>query len=394
MNQQDIDKTLNAILKEIELPSSAEDTARRRLDDIGNWLNRKESTMAKFEPFLYNQGSFRLGTTIRPISNEDDYDLDISCKLQEGANRNNITQKNLRDMLHKELQEYAKAYHIDHNVTEKNRCCRLTYKDGMGFHLDVVPCIPAHHDWPQYKFSGYLKGFSVDLTAETLKKYHEVFITDRTLPSYDKISDNWILSNTEGYALWFEEQSAKIKDPAVVKAANVADFKQASRSRLQDIVKLFKRHRDAYFSDEKKRPISMIVTTLAAHAYIPGLNREDSITQILNTMQAFVGEHSPYVPNPVNADEDFAEKWDKEPELKLWFENWLVQARSDFRTLFSCDSQNELEKILKDTFAIRHYSNVSKDVFPAESKPCEQYQGIHTVHIKSALKTHCSTSNA
>lgn len=365
MNKQDIDKTLNAILEEIKLPSDAKQKAKERFQALGEWLNRDGSKLAKYKPFLYNQGSLRLGTTVRPISHEDDFDLDISCKFQKGADREKVIQKQLRDALHAELRAFANSRNISHNITEKHRCCRIQYGDNEAFHIDVVPCIPAHELDQDEIFEGYLDGFS-SASAKDLGQ-HEIYITDDRSPSYEIISDDWLLSNTEGYALWFEEQAARIEDPATIKAARVGQYAEARRSILQKVVQLLKRHRDARINNEAFRPISMIVTTLAAQAYGNELDLRQAIDTILEHMEQHVNPSSPYVPNPVNPKEDFAEKWGKEPGLKPAFERWLTQARKDFQMLYECDDQQELADLLKEAFGLRNYAKISKDIIPTNT---------------------------
>lgn len=366
MNKQDIDKTLNAILEEIKLPSEAKQKAKERFQALGKWLNRDGSKLAKYKPFLYNQGSLRLGTTVRPISHEDDFDLDISCKFQKDADRKKVIQKQLRDALHAELRAFAKSRNISHNITEKHRCCRIKYGDNEAFHIDVVPCIPAHELDQDEIFEGYLDGFS-SASAKDLRQ-HEIYITDDRSPSYEIISDDWLLSNTEGYALWFEEQAARIEDNATIKAARVGQYAEARRSILQKVVQLLKRHRDARINNEAFRPISMIVTTLAAQAYGNELDLRQAIDTILEHMEQHVNPSSPYVPNPVNPKEDFAEKWGKEPGLKPAFERWLTQARKDFQMLYECDDQQELADLLKEAFGLRNYAKISKDIIPTNTE--------------------------
>ena len=80
------------------------------------------------------------------------------------------------------------------------------------------------------------------------------------------------------------------------------------------------------------RPISVIITTLAAHAY----NNQDTIAgalfAILNDMDKFiVYDGTKYiVANPTDPLENFADKWNREPQKKAAFDAWLRQARADF----------------------------------------------------------------
>ena len=111
-------------------------------------------------------------------------------------------------------------------------------------------------------------------------------------------------------------------------------------SPLQRSIQVLKCHRDEWAKEEPdSKPISIILTTLAAEAYRGESTIADALASILTRMDDYVREHRPRVPNPVNPVEDFADKW-YDPEyahLKLednfWF--WLKQARIDFGLLTS-----------------------------------------------------------
>ena len=68
---------LDQFLKAIQVPQSKYEAANTSFKSICDWFQRDESTIRSelLESFL--QGSFRLGTAIRPTTDEDDYDLDI-----------------------------------------------------------------------------------------------------------------------------------------------------------------------------------------------------------------------------------------------------------------------------------------------------------------------------
>ena len=47
---------------------------------VGSWLNEDE-TLKGYDVNVYPQGSFRLGTIIQPINEDDDLDIDLVCRL-------------------------------------------------------------------------------------------------------------------------------------------------------------------------------------------------------------------------------------------------------------------------------------------------------------------------
>ena len=91
----------------LELPDSAYDKARRRYDDLGEWFDREDSTVSVTNPHIFPQGSFRLGTAIRPLDESEEYDLDLACKLQNGISNDSYTQKELKNFKFlKKLKSY------------------------------------------------------------------------------------------------------------------------------------------------------------------------------------------------------------------------------------------------------------------------------------------------
>jgi len=94
--------------------------------------------------------------------------------------------------------------------------------------------------------------------------------------------------------------------------------------------------------NDDSKPISVIITTLAAKAYNGEGDISAALTNILNCMHEYINQNVPHVPNPVNPAEDFADKWySKEHEhlrLKENFSRWLIQARADFSAICSIDN--------------------------------------------------------
>ncbi len=65
------------IANSIDIPESAYERAEKRYKVLGDWFDRKEAKCFGFAPHIYPQGSFRLGTVVRPLNEKDEYDLDV-----------------------------------------------------------------------------------------------------------------------------------------------------------------------------------------------------------------------------------------------------------------------------------------------------------------------------
>lgn len=338
---------LKSILEKIELPDGAYEKAEKRYKDIGEWLHREDSTCLEYDPLVFSQGSFRLGTAIKPDADEE-YDLDMGCNLRQGLSKSDITQEQLKNNIGAELELYRKARGIKEELSEKKRCWRLEYADGLSFHMDIVPCIPESESR-----KGVLKMRMVenshfdDVLAQNVSEL-AVSITDNTDPEYKITTDDWRISNPEGYARWFE---TRMKTAQSIVNEREMSFKASIdnlpyyqwKMPLQQAIQLLKRHRDTMFKgNEDSKPISVIITTLAAKAYNGETDLVSALTNILSRMGNYINSLVPLVSNPVNPAEDFADKWyDKdsaEHQLQENFYKWLYQARADFKALCTKDN--------------------------------------------------------
>lgn len=204
---------IEQILKDIDLPYEVKQKAKGRYEDLGEWLNRDESTIADYRPYIFPQGSFLLQTTIRPVKKDGEYDLDIGCKFLNELTTANISQKELKEKLRLELESYRIARNIKAALEEKTRCWRIEYQDNMSFHIDIVPCIPAFEfdssSYGSFFIDSYRKG-ELLLTEGNVCEWRQLslLITDTNNKDFERISDNWHHSNPEGFAKWFRANAA------------------------------------------------------------------------------------------------------------------------------------------------------------------------------------------
>jgi len=121
----------------LELPDSAYEKAKDRYVDIGEWLGRDESLCTGYNPYIFPQGSFRLGTGIRPLDEREEYDLDLVCKLQTGFTKALFTQKDLKDLIGQEIEgEFPPASHhpVGRSPLRLPAGFRYLQKEFLAFH--------------------------------------------------------------------------------------------------------------------------------------------------------------------------------------------------------------------------------------------------------------------
>lgn len=329
---------LDATADAIGISPEMAEHAISRYKSIGDWFDRIASTITQYNPQVYSQGSFLLGTVIRPIGDADEFDIDLVCRLE--GNTYDFSMQELKNLVGVELISYAETHSMKHEPEDKRRCWTMEYADQAKFHLDVLPAIPNQAG---YKFLLEQRGHTLLANSAAITET-AIGITDKELAQYRCKPADWPTSNPKGYAVWFNSRQA-----AAVQKSRKIIF-EGSRERiyasvddvplhrvktpLQKCIQLLKRHRDSTYGKDEDKPISIIITTLSAHAYRGEQTLTDTLRAVLIKMDNFIEERgeTPWVPNPVNPDENFADKWAKNehPRRKEVFKEWLDKARRDF----------------------------------------------------------------
>ena len=349
---------IDNMVRLLELPDSAYDKARKRYEDLGEWFDRDESAMSENNPHIFPQGSFRLGTAIRPLDECEDYDLDLACKLRFGISKESYTQESLKKLIGVELEAYRKARGIKSKLESKHRCWRLEYQDDLSFHMDIVPCIPADEQQRKAILESIRKTGLDEFVAESASQT-TISITDDLHKGYKHICDDWNISNPEGYANWFEYRMNPQQTRICLEKAQVDDVPLFNKKTpLQRVIQILKRHRDNWSKDNPdSKPISIIITTLAARAYNGETDIVAALGNVLEKMGSLVNPTRPRVPNPVDPEEDFADRWYRQDCLHLRLEDhfnaWLLQAKTDFQHITSTTDTEFICEQIDEKFSLR-----------------------------------------
>jgi hypothetical protein len=294
--EQQTNRILQITAETLDLSPSQHKEATDKYRAVGEWLSAEGSKLKQYKPSVYPQGSFAFGTPVKPLGRDEfDIDLVVELSVPDGT-----PPSELKRMVGVRLAENETYRAI---LEEMNRCWRLNY---VNLHLDSLPARP--------------KG-TAGSTA--------ILIPDKELRSYKD-------SDPKGYTAWFQVQcvvtgmmNAANAQANVEPAPDQQDWRE--KTPLQVGVQLLKRHRDVYFLTRDHAPISIILTTLAAKAY----RHEDSILiamrGVIDRMPLGIDriEGKPYVFNPVNSGENFADKWHREPQREKAFFDWHARAKGD-----------------------------------------------------------------
>ncbi len=309
----------------LDIPDEVYEDAVAVYGDLGAWLEKEDTALGRRPPEIYPQGSFRLGTMIRPATDADEYDIDLVYRRD--IQKESTTQAQLKVEAGEHLQRYVEQKRSGSPaLREGRRCWTLSYP--ANFHMDTLPAIP-----------------DTDGPREGL------LITDRGFRL-------WQHSNPIGYAEWFKGrmQQRFLAERATL-ATSLREAVEAVpewrvKTPLQRAVQLLKRHRDLCFKgDAENKPASIIITTLAGHAYENEVDILAAFDALVRKMPAFVERRDGvyWVPNPVHRAENFADRWQEIPRRAERFFEWLERLRMDVGHLVQGRTE-EAEKVLKEAF--------------------------------------------
>lgn len=323
---------LEMVCQKLELTPSEYDMAVGRYTTVGEWLASSDLP-ALGHSSIYSQGSIRLQTTVRPMGRAE-FDVDLVCHLPRA---HDMTPADVRNIVGQRLRDNST---YEDMLEPLNRGWRLNYANE--FHMDITPAV----DDPRHVNGG-------------------VLVPDRELRT-------WKESHPKGYADWF--QNIAEREPFVmlekgVLRADVEPLPDQERFKgtLRRTVQILKRHRDIYFdgkpsADNKDAPISIILTTLAAHAYRDCLpsgqytNELDLLLDIVDMMPQYIQSQpggEVWIQNPMNAKENFADKWNTHPARYVAFVEWHSAMHTALDTLAAAQGLDRvggrLAQMLGDT---------------------------------------------
>lgn len=324
-----IDMVLRQIAKELDITDEKYENAVASYNAVGTYLSNNINVQVDIFP----QGSFRLGTVIKPLSDEDDYDIDLVCKV----NKYFSNPKDLKNEVGQALKSndrYSKMLQ-----EEGKRCWTLKYADEAQYHMDILPAIE-------------------DITYDKDKKLK---ITNK-----DEISNiyTFTTTNPEAYFEWFNEKQKEEKRRLVESFAvqnnknieEVPDYKV--KTTLQVALQILKRYRDKKFENNlENKPISIILTTIMAQIYTGENNVYELIKKFSNNYYKYIKikDGIEWVENPVNSEENFADKWQIHPERKEAFKFFVSELKNDIvnNTFITSGDLFEESKSYKEMFGTK-----------------------------------------
>jgi len=337
LNQQqreEFGKIILALGESLDISETQFNALVKSYETVGKFL-QEDKELSKYDPLVSPQGSLRLGTIIQPINEGDDIDVDLVFRLNE--KNPTWTPKILKDKVGARLITKYKE-ELDE---EGSRCWTLIYRQESPnlkehYHMDILPSVSNKDYDVQMR-----KILSEQFNINSLDKI-SIRITDKDRDGYTTQTDihDWLKSNPDGYAIWFANRCHEKVSKRQLLTEDIIPIGKynANKTPLQRIVQILKRHRDIMFDHDKKKPISIIITTLAAKAYQGESDILEGLVNVVNHMKDGIREDAngnKIVANPLNKEENFAEKWIDDPIRKDNFFNWLEAVKRDLNAILS-----------------------------------------------------------
>ena len=357
-------RILDAICRDLEITQAQYEAAKANYEAVSAWLSGAADPVLKYLD-LYVHGSMGLGTSVKPIG-RDEFDVDLICLVLSFSIQRSPAE--LKKIVGDRLRANARYAAM---LEEKKRCWRLNY--AREFHLDISPTISN----PRCDNGGEL------------------------VP--DKKLRDWKPTNPRGYKAIFEARAGlqpNMRFPKMAVAegrAEVEPFPAQSNRKgiLHRIVQLLKRHRDIAFAQVEAdiAPISIIITTLAARSYEFCVGRFifdtefDVLVETIRLMPLFIerpvinGRQIYLVPNELTQGENFADRWNSEPQRAKAFYEWHEQVLADFEKLAAIEGLDRITMSLEKSLG----SQVVRRAMDAQTETISKARAANQLYVAPSV---------
>lgn len=390
-NELERKKNITRVVEQLDISPTLYKNAVEKYTSLANFIKDKG-----IEATIYPQGSFALGTVVRPSKNNEsaDYDLDFICEIV--GTKSDVSALEIYNQV-KDALESDKTYKDRLEVWSE--CLTIKYADigEVGFSIDVVPATGESKE-----------------QIEKLRAVCDSEIADTAIaiPKCNDDKYDWMTNNPLGYRKWFEDIHRPYKEASRMEYrkalfesctdyASIEEIPdEMERSPLQRVIQILKMHRNNYFADEQKskmKPKSVIITTLVteiASHLDSDLDTFELLRQILQEVNIYANRQSVneaafqerfgvhtaitrpdgewMMPNPANPDDNLVDGWNDDGRLAQFFFRWISVVREEI--LDSLQKKDlEFRAIMENAFGQNNIQKVWKNLYnEKEAVPVEK----------------------
>lgn len=306
---------------------------------------------------IYPQGSFALGTIIRPLAKDPDayYDLDFICQLPVSKDRT-TAEKSWNTV--KNILEKSDLY--GGKLTVFENCFTIEYAEtnGVGFKIDIVPAVD--------------ESIAEKVVLKGLSGKPELIETAIAIPKEERQSFSWITNNPKGYKSWFEDINEPFKNENR-KARRAMIFEEAKaiynsveeipegleRSSMQRVIQILKYHKSVYYSKrpdgDQLEPISAIINTIVAKISDHAPSNFDTF----DLLQYVLSEIATYSQHQILTEKRFSELYGLKEVIQRKGGQWIIANPANPKDNLA-DAWNHNDKIAPTFF--RWAQTVTEDL--------------------------------
>lgn len=369
MNIYERQKDFLSVVEKLDISPTQFKNAKKKYENLAMFLNEKG-----IEASIYPQGSFALGTVIRPIKKGNNPSYDLDCICQVSGTKADYTPSELRNLIEKTLKS-SSAY--GGKLVKWEECFTIEYADvnGVGFSIDLVPAVDDSSDTKNGLIQKGLSPRIVDTSIAIPRQNSE--------KSY-----NWISNNPKGFKKWFDdinisylEYAKQYHSDFLHERASIEEIpNEIKRSALQRVVQILKYQRDVYYSKlttgDDIKPVSALITTIVARIASEYQKKNCSIFELLEyvlkrlemcihqtnmTLEEYVLQYddSPVlsyvngkwvVSNPADPDDNLADKWNDDSRIPDIFFKWISTIKRDLFELMNQNDDKQFGVFMENSF--------------------------------------------
>ena len=279
---------------------STRDRLRKRMQ-YGYSLLRDENNLQHRLEF-YSQGSVVMDTIINP--EKADYDLDDGVYFLGNLERED---RPITEDFHNWVVKAVGAEEDYGEVTDKDTCVRVKYKEGM--------------------FTDSNQGFHIDLPI-----YYAV---NSDNPDLAHKKESWILSHPIDFIVWFEEKvQSRFQKGFILESALYDDYQnwltdvRKIDAQLRRIVRYLKGWAD---TQKNEMPAGIVMTILAAQNYAENERDDIALKDTLVRIRSYLEDNHYKCPRPTTpVGEDILASYDnnKKSFFKKSLDSFINSAKS------------------------------------------------------------------
>lgn len=339
-----VDVLLADVAIRIQLSRTDYRKAEERYETLGNWIDRRGSSLEGLVQLVYAQGSMAIGATTASHLTTDEHDVDFIAQL---ALPHGTPPQTVLDLLCESIRgEPGSVYH---DIAERrNRCVTVHYADKM--HADITPMIrlPGRPERESHLFHS---------------KPEDPAEPELTLVANPYGFAEWFKTVTpvdHEFAAVFEKRAGEYERLVLAEKAESDDLPDQEpvhrKSKAVIVHQLMKRWRNVRFDKRKtRRPPSVMMAKLTADA----ANSTETLSdELLHQARAMLDELNRWhraglliqVVNPVCAEDVLTDRWPGSLHEQAAFISDLDDLVAKVERLISGCTLAEMQAIMADLF--------------------------------------------